>query len=340
MATMRADQGAVLLKAEEPEKRIWAIAGGKGGTGKTVVTANLGVGLSLLGYKVILIDGDLGAPNLHFLFGISNPERNLSDFIKGRVMDLEDVLLPTPNENLRLICGGSEMLGLANLPYQTKQKLKRHIAEINADYIIVDLGAGMAYNTLDFFIMSQEGIVVANPEPHAKIDAYAFVKSAVYRNLMRIFSKHKEMQLLISQFAVAGGKALKIDDLIRALAERDSAAGEAAQLAVAQFRPRFIMNRVRKRDHIEDAVRFVDLVRSYLGVDMTFAGQIHEDKEVVDACEHMRPYLIENPKCPAAGDLYSILFSLGAEDQRLRYDQRSYRKMAKCVKAEAKRWGD
>ena len=163
MATMRADQGEVLLEAEEPEKRIWAIAGGKGGTGKTVVTANLGIGLSLLGYKVILIDGDLGAPNLHFLFGISKPERNLSDFINGNVMGLEDVLLPTPNENLRLICGGSEMLGLANLPYQTKQKLKRHIAEINADYIIVDLGAGMAYNTLDFFINVPRGDCCGQP---------------------------------------------------------------------------------------------------------------------------------------------------------------------------------
>ncbi len=335
-----ADQSTVLLEAGDLEKRVWAVAGGKGGTGKTVLTANIGVGLATLGYKVILIDGDLGAPDLHFLFGMSAPARNLNDFLTGRVASLQDVLLQTPSENLRLICGGSEILGMANLPHQRKEKLKRHIAQIDADYVIVDLGAGTAYNTLDFFIMSNEGIVVANPEPHAKIDAYTFIKSAVYRRLMRMFSGYREVQELITTFAQAGGKALKIRDLIRAFRERDQEAGMRAEQAVAEFRPRFIMNRVRRKVHVDDARRFVDLVRDYLGVDMTYVGHIEEDGQVVDSCERMRPFLIEYPKCTAAVDLYAILFSLGAEDRRLRYDQRSSKKMAKSLQLEARQWGD
>lgn len=91
---------------------------------------------------------------------------------------------------------------------------------------------------------------------------------------------------------------------------------------------------------MEDARRFVDLVRDYLGVDMTFAGSIEEDGRVLESCERMRPFLIEHPKCVAAADLYAILFSLGAEDRRLRYDQRSSKKMSKSLQIEARHWGD
>ena len=89
----------ILLDDFELEKRTWAVAGGKGGTGKTVITCNLGVGLAILGYKVILIDGDLGGADLHLSFGMPVPKTNLNDFLSGRVSSLNDVLLPTPSAN-------------------------------------------------------------------------------------------------------------------------------------------------------------------------------------------------------------------------------------------------
>jgi len=76
----------ILLGDVTLEKRIWAVAGGKGGTGKTMVTTNLGVGLAILGYKVILIDGDLGGADLHLSFGMPVPKRNLNDFLGGRLL--------------------------------------------------------------------------------------------------------------------------------------------------------------------------------------------------------------------------------------------------------------
>ena len=79
----------ILLENFSLEKRIWAVAGGKGGTGKTVLTSNLGVGLAILGYKVILIDADLGGADLHLSFGMPVPKRNLNDFLSGRVESLE-----------------------------------------------------------------------------------------------------------------------------------------------------------------------------------------------------------------------------------------------------------
>lgn len=122
-----APSNGIVLNSKVSDTIIWPVAGGKGGTGKSTLTANLGVGLALLGYKVILVDGDLGGADLHLFFDHVSPPRSLSTFLTREVDSLQDLLLPTPNENLRIICGGSELVGMANLSYAAKTKLIRHI---------------------------------------------------------------------------------------------------------------------------------------------------------------------------------------------------------------------
>jgi flagellar biosynthesis protein FlhG len=314
--------------------------GGKGGTGKTVLTSNLGVGLAILGYKVILIDADLGGADLHLSFGMPVPKRNLNDFLSGRVEALEDVILPTPSANLSIICGGSELIGLANLPHQRKEKLKRHINNLDADFILVDLGAGTAYNTLDFFVISNEGVIVCNPEPQAKIDAYAFVKNAVYRRLLQNFGRNTVLKETILKFGNSGQRATKIRNLIEMLGNQMSEFGDKAQGLVDEFKPKLIMNKVRKKSQLEDAERFVYLVLEYLSVDMEYLGHMEYDERVVDACENMRPFLLEQPNSKVSLSIYNILFNMGVTDRQLRYDRKSYKKMSKGVRLESKLWKD
>jgi len=169
------------------------------------------------------------------------------------------VLLPTRSDNLSLICGGSELIGLANLPYQRKEKLKRHINQLDADFILVDLGAGTAYNTLDFFVISNEGVIVCNPEPQAKIDAYAFIKNAVYRRFLQTFGRNTLLKDLIINFGNNGQRALKIRDLVSLIRDEVPGYGDKAQELMDSFRPKLIMNKVRKRGQLEDANRFIYL---------------------------------------------------------------------------------
>ena len=338
LAKQTDDTPQILLDRFELDKKIWAVAGGKGGTGKTVLTSNLGVGLAVLGYKVILVDGDLGGADLHLSFGMPVPKRNLNDFLSGRVSSLEDVLLPTRSANLSIICGGSELIGLANLPYQRKEKLKRHISRLDADFILVDLGAGTAYNTLDFFVISNEGLVVCNPEPQAKIDAYAFVKNAVYRRLLLAFSQNTVLKDLILNFGNNGHRALKIKDLINLISDHSPEYGDEARELVEVFRPKMIMNKVRKKRQLDDAQRFVSLVQEYLNVDMDYLGHIEYDEHVVDACENMRPFLLEYPTSKVALSLYAILFNMGVEDRQLRYSRKTYKQMSRGVRIESKVW--
>src|SRR5262245_51393747 len=99
------------------------MGGGKGGVGRSLVAASLAVALAQTGAKVVLLDADLGAPNLHTLFGIARPERTIEDFLAGRANTLADVALETGMRGLFLLAGTPAILGSANPSFGAKQKL-------------------------------------------------------------------------------------------------------------------------------------------------------------------------------------------------------------------------
>ena len=334
------DPNVIVLDSKKPDKVIWPIAGGKGGTGKSTLTANLGVGLSLLGHKVILVDGDLGGADLHLVFDQIAPPKSLGNFLNREVDSLKDILLATPNENLKLICGGNEMVGMANLPYLAKEKLIRHIKTLDADYVLIDLGAGSSYNTLDFFGLSNEGIIVCTPEPHARVDAYGFIKNTVYRKLRRHFAKILHVKETIEEFArQAGRKSGKVEELLDLIAQRDLEAGEEARSLLEAYRPKLLLNRVRNKRQIEEAHRFMGLVKDYLSTEMNYIGYVRSDTKILDACERRRPLLIESPRAQASKDLCSVLMNgLQVSDRLHRFSADNNRKITEVAKAEAKFW--
>ena len=330
----------VVSAPEETGPQIIPVAGGKGGTGKSTLTANLGVGLAMLGHKVVLVDCDLGGADLHLFFDQIAPPRSLASFINKEYEQLNEVLLPTPNQNLRLVCGGNEMIGMANLSFKVKEKIIRHLRSLEADYVLIDLGAGSAFNTLDFFNISTEGILVCTPEPQARVDAYGFIKNAVYRQLYRLFDKGSDTYRSINQFArQAGARTGRIDELLENLAASEPLAASRAREHLSGFRPRLILNRVRNRRQIEEVQRFKDLVREYLSVEVEYLGFVRSDEKILDACEKRRPVLLDTPKAASSRDVYNVLLGgLGIKDLLHRYDAGNSRKMSQAAKAEAKFW--
>lgn len=138
--------------------RILPIASGKGGVGKSLVAANLSIALAQSGKKVVLADLDLGASNLHLILGVRAVQQGIGTFLTNAEIEFEEVILPTDYPNLRFIPGDAEIPGMANLKSSQKAKLIRKLRTIEADYIIIDLGAGTSYNTLDFFFPVLEGL--------------------------------------------------------------------------------------------------------------------------------------------------------------------------------------
>src|SRR5947207_3493669 len=147
--------------------RTVAVASGKGGVGKTFITANLSLAianhLSHIG-RVVSVDLDLGCGNLSSCLGVRSPAGSINDFIMGRTKTLASTMSLTHATNLQMISGAYDGLIDAQLTMDWKQRLIDNIVDLDAHYTCMDLAAGTSDNVMDFFLAANERILVITPE--------------------------------------------------------------------------------------------------------------------------------------------------------------------------------
>ncbi len=168
---------------------ILPIGSGKGGVGKSLLATNLSIALAEAGKTVVLADLDLGASNVHTMLGIRSVDQGIGTFLTAPRVSFEQIVLPTEYEGLSFVPGDAEIPGIANLKAPQKKKLVRHLTSLQADYLVLDLGAGTSVNTVDFFLLSRSGIVITTPALTAILNAYLFLKNAVFRIMSSAFPK-------------------------------------------------------------------------------------------------------------------------------------------------------
>lgn len=291
------------------ERRVVAIGGGKGGVGKTVLTASMGIGLAALGNKVVLVDADLGGANLHTCMGILEPEYTFYDFYTMQRESLNDIALPTPVENLQLISGACGTLGLANPRFSQKVRFIRELKEIDADYILLDLGAGASYNVIDFFISADECIVVTSPDPMAIQETFNFIKISLLRKLRLEFRDHPEIMAILEQESLsrAGRMEYNIEKYLNEAYQVDKKAGEKWEQILATFRPKLILNMVFESREIKEGNALQLAVKDMLNIDLEYWGYIEYDGNVRTAVKELRPFIVANPKSRASRFLARII---------------------------------
>ena len=154
--------------------KIIAVTSGKGGVGKTNISVNMAIGYAQQGKKVILIDGDLGLANINVLLG-AQPKFNLSQVIsKQKTMD--EIIINT-EFGFRFIAGANGLSKIANLTVEELNDFADQFSRLSdADIIIIDTGAGIANNVLQFVVAADEICVVTTPEPTSITDAYGIIK--------------------------------------------------------------------------------------------------------------------------------------------------------------------
>ena len=154
--------------------RIIAITSGKGGVGKTNIAVNMAIAYAQIGKRVILIDGDMGMANVNVLLNIV-PRYNLMQVINHQ-KKMSEIILDT-EFGIKFIAGANGFSKIANLSVEELEYFTKEFASLgNADIIIIDTGAGIANNVLQFVAAADEIYVVTTPEPTAITDAYGIIK--------------------------------------------------------------------------------------------------------------------------------------------------------------------
>ncbi|MBV5306532.1 MAG: MinD/ParA family protein [Desulfobulbaceae bacterium] len=166
---------SILPVEKDRVTRVYAITSGKGGVGKTAVTANIAVSLAKLGKKVLILDADLGLANIDVVFGLA-PKFNLNHFFSGE-QDLGSILVEGPN-GVKILPAGSGVQNFTRLDSQQKQKLLDglDLMHNDFDFVLIDTEAGISENVTYFNTAAQEILVVTTPDPTAITDAYALMK--------------------------------------------------------------------------------------------------------------------------------------------------------------------
>jgi len=165
------------LSGPAPRKRCRAIAvaGGKGGVGKTTVSVNLGMALAVQGHQVILLDADMSLANIDVLLGLT-PTRHIGHLLDG-VCSIEDLLMTAPH-GLKVVPAGSGTRRLAQLGAGEHAAVIRAFDDLVTppDYLVVDTAAGLSDNVAMFAAAADDVVVVVCDEPASLTDAYALLK--------------------------------------------------------------------------------------------------------------------------------------------------------------------
>lgn len=162
------------MMSNNHKTRIIAITSGKGGVGKSNLSVNMAIAYAQQGKKVILIDGDLGMANVNVLMNIV-PQYNLMQVI-NRQKTMQEIITDT-EFGIKFIAGANGFSKIANLTVDELDYFAKQFSMLgNADIIIIDTGAGIANNVLQFVAAADEVYVVTTPEPTAITDAYGIIK--------------------------------------------------------------------------------------------------------------------------------------------------------------------
>jgi flagellar biosynthesis protein FlhG len=288
--------------------RIISVGGGKGGIGKSFLSANVAVSLTRLGYRVALVDLDFGAANLHTCLGVPSPKVGLFDFVSGRVENLEDVAVSGGVPGLTLYGGGQEFWQQIRPQASQKIRLISRLQRLDVDYVILDLGAGTHVNTLDFFIFSHAGIVVVVPEPTSIENAYVFLKSVLYRKLQSIVKAIHQEEAAERLMASLGDPRFATPPLtqLQKFAAEEPEIGQKILSLIQMTHLGVVMNQVRTNADAEIGSSITQISQKYFGFGAEYLGSAIFDDVVWKSLRNRRPVCVDFPDSPVSQGLMNI----------------------------------
>ena len=260
-----------------------------------MVASNIALLLAKEGYRVTLVDLDTGGANLHVLFGLFHPTTSLTEFLNNRTIPLQRMAQPLSlNPNLSLIPGTGETLLTSNLPSSKKKRLIKHLRKLEGDIVLLDVGAGTHYHTLDYFLAADGHLTVATPDPTSVLDLYRFIKLAAIRRVLSGFLARDPIAE-----ALVNREFQSIQDVLDAVGQTNEAGKNIAKGILSTFRPCLILNRMGVGSKV-NTLHLQQMVQQYIGADLLLLGSIPQDEQVERSILKYLPVVEFAPQCPAS----------------------------------------
>ncbi|MBI4925666.1 MAG: MinD/ParA family protein, partial [Bdellovibrio sp.] len=221
--------------------------------------------------------------------------------------------------NVELLSGAQDSLDVVNLSQTEKLRLLENMWELNADYLIFDLGAGTNLNTIDFFAMSDVGFVVLLPEPTSIENAYRFLKCVYYRRLKLnpVFEQiHPFIEIVMDPKNKEG--ILTPADLFRETYKKSSILAKLLGEDIAKFLPKLIVNQTRTQSDIDLGHSVKTVCKKYFDVELEYVGPLTYDPYVWHSIRKRRPVLLEFPNAKFSEDLQKIAYNALSKSSNIR----------------------
>ena len=297
--------------------QILPIASGKGGVGKSLLSANLAIALGQAGKKVVLADLDLGASNLHLALGHNVKNNSIGTYLTDK-SSFQSIIEPTEYDNVSFIAGDSQIPGLTTLKAAQKTKLLRNFHSIDADFLILDFGAGTHQIILDMFLQSPQGILVTAPTVTATLDGYLFLKNSVFRLLNTTYKRGSAGHQYLEQLKTNSDamKSIYIPKLVDQLSVVDPVNTGLFKTRMNQFKPRLVMNMIDDPKDADRAQRIRNSCSQYLGMDLEYLGLMYRDQLQDKALSSRLPVIIYKPNCVLSQAIYRIAEKVIAAEPR------------------------
>ena len=264
------------------DRTIIPIASGKGGVGKSFLAANLSIALAGLGKKVIAADLDFGGSNLHTCFGMHNTHPGIGDYLRAHYGKLEELLVKTNTDNLQFLAGDARSPFMANMHHAQKLRLVQHLRKLDCEFLILDLGSGSTFNTLDFFGMTRLGLLVATPEPTSIMNMLTFLKLLAFRVIERTVPKNKSVENKLRdlyKLSVREG-LLTVRNLLSEISAIDNEYAEKAKQNWSLYRPRIVFNKCESPSDLELIKDLQNTLDENLMLHVDFFGCLYSDSAV------------------------------------------------------------
>lgn len=301
-------------RTDRNSKNIWAIGSGKGGVGKSFLAVNLGILLSKRGKKVLLVDCDLGAANLHTLMGIERTGKALSGYLKGEIMDIQAIITDTSISNLEIISGARDTFDVADLNGRSIFRLEDALKNVDYDFVLVDTGAGTSAKLLDIFLMGSEGILITTPEPTSIENTYRFLKCVLLRKIRRVLETEKGgkvrttlRRLLYNEQNL---RKLTVAEIFEGLKNSDEKGENIVGAILGDIEFYIVINQVKRAEDREIGNMMQRICKDYFGIKVEYLGCISYEDSIGRSVCMRKPFVVYHNDSESVRELESCLNKL------------------------------